>query len=101
MAGRDADGSPEQTEHDGFDQELALDVAGTSPHSHAQADLAIALPVTVTSMMFMIPIPPTINEIKATQRSRLATRPTVPLTVRTTSVKSWTAKSAGIPGAVR
>ena len=45
-------------------------------------------------MMFMIPTPPTIKEIRATQTSRPATRPTVDSTALMTSVKSRTSKSS-------
>ncbi len=57
--------------------------------------------VTETSMMFMIPTPPTTSEIKATHTSRPATRPTVPRTASMTSVKSRTVKSSTSPAAIR
>src|SRR4051812_36486743 len=42
-ADADADGAADQAEHDGFDEELEQDVAGTGADGHAQADLARAL----------------------------------------------------------
>ena len=53
--------------YDGLDQELAKDVAGAGATAIA-ARLRVRS-VTLTSMMFMMPTPPTINEITATIKS--------------------------------
>ena len=73
---------------------------GRGADGHAQADLAVRS-VTDTSMMFMIPTPPTTSEISATHSSRPAIRPTVACTAWITSVMSRTLKSSGCAGPMR
>ena len=71
-AREDAHAAAEHAEHDRLDQELAEDVARAGADGHPQADLAVRS-VTDTSMMFMIPTPPTTSEISATHSSSPAT----------------------------
>ncbi len=60
--------SPPATQHHGFDEKLAQNVRPVAP-------IAIRMPisrvrsVTDTSMMFMMPIPPTISETPAMDAS--------------------------------
>ena len=75
--------------------------------SRARAPTAIRSPisrvrsVTETSMMFMIPTPPTTSEIMATHSSRLVINRVVEVRVLVISVMSRMVKSSGSPGRMR
>ena len=56
---------PTRGEHDRLDQELPQDVAGLAPTA-MRRPISRVRSVTETSMMFMIPMPPTSSETDAT-----------------------------------
>ena len=58
----------DQAEDDGFDQELPQDVAARAPTA-MRRPISRVRSVTDTSMMFMMPTPPTTSEISATHSS--------------------------------
>ena len=64
IADSDAQRPPHHAQHQRFDQELEQNVAALRTHGDSDSDLPRPS-VTETSMMFMIPIPPTIREIEA------------------------------------
>ena len=63
-ADRDADNAAEECEHDGFNEELLEDVAVGRADGLAEADSRVRS-MTDTSMMFMMPMPPTTREMDA------------------------------------
>jgi len=67
---QDADQTADGRLHDGFDEELHGDVAAFGPESATDADLAGALRHR-GRMMFMMPMPPTINEIEAIKANNI------------------------------
>ena len=91
-AEQDAHDPAQQAEHDGLDQELPQDVD--------RAPTAIRKPisrvrsVTDTSMMFMMPTPPTTSEMKATIMSNMLIRSDVEVIVLVISVMSRMLKSS-------
>lgn len=72
--------------------------------SRARAPIAIRIPiscvrsVTDTSMMFMMPTPPTTSEISATASNRFVMMPVAAVNVCEISVRSRIRKSSGSPG---
>ena len=79
--------SAKQAQHHGFGQKLPHDVARLGPYRHAQTNLRV-LSVTDTSMIFIIPMPPTSSEIIATHSSSLVIISAVELMVFVISVMS-------------
>ena len=65
----DADAAAEKAQHDRLDQELHQHVAAARADRHAQADLRVRS-VTDTSMMFMMPMPPTSSDTPRCSPSR-------------------------------
>ena len=84
QADDDADEPAEQGQDEGLDEELEQDVAAFAP-------MALRIPIsrvrsrTDTSMMFMIPIPPTTSEIEAIPARSTVSSPVIELTV----VSNW------------
>ena len=75
---------PMPDKRDRLDQELRQDVAATRAHGHADADLPVRS-TTETSMMFMMPMPPTISEIDAIAATSSASAPAEDSLIRSTS----------------
>ena len=96
MAQQDADGAADQAEDDRLDQELPQDVAARAPTA-MRRPISRVRSVTETSMMFMIPTPPTTSEIMATHSSRLVIKVVVEVRVLVISVMSRMLKSSGSP----
>ena len=65
---RDADQPADQRQHHRLDQELRQDVAPRAPIA-MRMPISRVRSVTETSMMFMIPMPPTTSETAATPPS--------------------------------
>ena len=95
VAQQDAHGAADQAQHDGLHQELPQDVAGPAPTA-MRRPISRVRSVTDTSMMFMIPTPPTTSEIMATHSSRLVIRVVVEDRVLVISVMSRMVKSSGL-----
>ena len=70
----DARESAEQRQRDGFDEELRADVAPRAPMA-MRMPISRVRSVTLTSMMFMTPMPPTTRLMAATPMSRTVMRP--------------------------
>ena len=81
-------------------QELPQHVAQRAPTA-IRRPISRVRSVTLTSMMFMIPTPPTTSEIIDTHSSSLVIRSVVEATVLEISVQSRMRKSSGSPAGVR
>ena len=68
-AEHDADGAAGQADGHRFGQELPGHVAAAGADRHAQPDLACVRSVTDSSVMFMMPMPPTSSDTAATAAS--------------------------------
>ena len=68
--GADADEAAEQRQHHGLDQELRQDVPGLAPTA-MRTPISRVRSVTLTSMMFMMPMPPTSSDTAAIAASRM------------------------------
>ena len=68
-ADADPDGAARDRQHDRLDQELGADVAALAPIA-MRMPISRVRSVTETSMMFMIPMPPTRSETPAIDHSR-------------------------------
>ena len=64
-AQRDADRATQNRDHNRFDQELGQDVEAPRADSLTDADFRGFVQSTLTSMMFMMPMPPTTSEMPA------------------------------------
>ncbi len=65
-----ADAAAHQAEHDRLDEELPQDVVAAAPTA-MRRPISRVRSVTETSMMFMMPTPPTTSEMAATINSRM------------------------------
>ena len=82
----------EKAQHDGLDEELPQDVAALAPTA-MRRPISRVRSVTDTIMMFMMPTPPTMSEMVATQTSkstisRLVDVMALPISVRSRMTKS-------------
>ena len=88
-----------QRQRRGLDQELGHDVRLPGTDRHPDADLAHALEHRDTSMMFMMPMPPTSSETDAIAATRVAKARVEVSLICSTSARFSTEKSSSWPAA--
>ena len=88
-----ADPAAHQAEHDGLHEELAEDVVAAAPTA-IRRPISRVRSVTETSMMFMMPTPPTISEMAAAISSMMPIKVVVEEKILVISVMSRMLKSS-------
>ena len=99
-AEEDADRAAAEAQHDGFGEELPEDMVAPAPTA-MRRPISRVRSVTETSMIFMIPTPPTTSEIMATTNSRMLICCVVELNALLISLMSRMLKSSVWPSLMR
>ena len=92
----DPDNAAGNADENGFDKELGEDIDTPGSDGHAQP-ISRVRSVTETYMIFMIPIPPTNNDIPAMQASKIVIMSVVELNMELSSSCERISKSSSSP----